>query len=79
MPKLKSERSPFERYLGLVLARMRAEGLDMTGLAAKMGCTRQTVSNYLADPGLMRLDWMRKMHRVLGIRAEEARELLPMW
>ena len=79
MPRLRTERDPYEDYVGLILQRMRAEELDLTSLAERIGISRQTLRAYLRDPGSMRLDTVRKVHRVLGIRAEQARDRIPMW
>jgi len=79
MPRLKTKTDVWEDVRGLILQRMEACGYDRTELAARMDCSRQTVSNYLAYPGQMRLDWLRKLCRVLGIPAEKLRQRLPVW
>lgn len=79
MPRLTNERSPYEGYTGLILGRMRGQKVTITDLAEKMGVTANTMSRYIRQPGTMKLATIRRLHRILGIQAEEARERIPMW
>ena len=79
MPKTKLDRptvSVWEKYRGAILSRMVEYGLDIAALANKLGVTPPTMRAYLADPGQMRLDTMRKLNRALDLDAAEARALL---
>ena len=79
MPKTKLSRpavSVWERYRGTILSRMVEYGMDIAGLARAVNVTPPTMRAYLADPGQMRLDTMRKLNRALDIDAEAARQAL---
>ena len=79
MPKTKLDRptvSCWERYRGAILSRMVEYGLDIAGLARKLNVSPPTMRAYLANPGQMRMDTMRKLNRVLDLEAAEARALL---
>ena len=79
MPRLRQERSPYEGYTGMILGRMKGQGITIIDMAARLGVTPNTMSRYIKEPGGMRLDTIRKLHRILGIPAEEARDRIPMW
>lgn len=79
MPRLINERSPYESYTGLILGRMRGQKMTIIDLASRMGVTANTMSRYIKSPGTMKLATIRRLHRILGIQAEEARERIPMW
>ena len=79
MPRLRDERSPYEGYTGLIMGRMNALHLTGQDLAVRMGISITTMYTYIKHPGNMRLETIRKLNRVLGIKAEEARERIPMW
>ena len=78
MPKLKRAFDPWDKYLMLVFGKMQILGYDRAELGRRMGCTYQTVSTKLKDPDKMSMAWVRKLNRVLGITADEARASLPM-
>ena len=79
MPRLRDDRSPYEGYTGLILARMKALKLTIIELALRMDVSCTTMRTYIEQPGKMRLETMRKLHRILGIKAEDARREIPMW
>lgn len=79
MPRLWDEISPFEGYTGLIMARMKAMNLSGKDLAALIGVSLTTMYTYINHPGRMRLETIRNLHRVLGIKADEDRERIPMW
>lgn len=79
MPRLRDERSPYESYAGLIMARMKAMHFSGQDLAVRIGVSVTTMYTYIKHPGNMRLETIRRLNRVLGIRAEEARERIPMW
>lgn len=79
MPRLKTNRSPYEGYIGLVLARRRADGMTLEDLASACGVSPQTLRRRLAEPETISLGLVRKINRALGILAEDARAALPMW
>lgn len=79
MPRLRDDRSPYEGYTGLIMGRMKALHLSGQDLAVRMGVSITTMYTYINHPGRMRLETIRKLHRVLGITAEQARERIPMW
>ena len=79
MPRLKTG-DPFSNWRGLIMGRMFDNGrMTVTELADRVGVSRPTMRKYLNNPGAAPLDTVRKIHRVLGVRAEDAREALPMW
>lgn len=79
MPKTKLSRpvvSCWEKYRGIIMSRMVEYDFSVQGLAIKMGISYPTMAKYLADPGSMTLDTMRRLNRILDIRAEAVREAL---
>lgn len=76
MPRTKLDRpavSCWERYRGVIMSRMVEYGLDISDMARRLNVTPPTMRKYLADPGCMTLDTMRKMNRALDVSAEDAR------
>lgn len=78
MPRLRRESDPWDRYRVLIIGTMDVLEIDTTELAARMGVSRQTMACKLARPESLRLGDMRKLHRVLGIKADDARAALPV-
>lgn len=79
MPKTKLARptvSCWEKYRGAVLSRMVEYQIGITELAPKMMVSPPTMRKYLQNPGVMPLDTMRRLNRVLDISAEDARQML---
>ena len=76
MPKLKKAYDPWERYRGAVVGRMIALDIGFSDLAVQLGVSRPTAYRYVKDPGVMSLDTMRRLNRVLDITAEAARDAL---
>ena len=79
MPKTKLDRpkvSVWEAYRGLVLSRMVEYGLDIAALSRKMDISPPTMRKYIANPGAMPMDSMRKLNRALDLTAEAARAAL---
>lgn len=79
MPRLRAERDAFARYRGLIFQCMWTLEIGVGELADRMGVSRQTMAKYISNPGRMGYDFMRRLHRVLNIPAEDARAALPMW
>lgn len=79
MPRLRKERSPYEGYVGLVMARRQADGRSWEELAAILHLSPTTLRSYIKNPEQMRLGTLRRLNRLLAIPAEDARAALPMW
>lgn len=79
MPRLRKEKSPYEGYVGLVMARRQADGRSWEELAAALGMSPTTLRSYIKKPEQMRLGTLRRLNRLLAIPAEDARAALPMW
>lgn len=79
MPRLRTEKDVYFRYRALVLGMAKANNMTKQELCGKIGVCPKTLNGYLSNPGKMPLDCMRKINRILGISAEEARAVLPMW
>ena len=79
MPRLRKERSPYEGYVGLVMARRMADGRSWEDLAAILHISPTTLRSYVRNPEQMQLGTLRRLNRLLAIPAEDARAALPMW
>lgn len=79
MPRLRTEQDAFYKYRCLVLGTASANGISKCELGGKVGVCPKTLNSYLENPGKMPLDIMRRINRILGISAEDARAALPMW
>jgi len=79
MPRLRVKADPYERYVGMILARMKLCGYTQEDLASRLDVTRNTVQRYLKTPGVMQMDTVRRLNRILGLKAEDVRQALPMW
>lgn len=78
MPRIKNAHDPYERYKVLLAGTMQVRGIDNEDLARLMEVSRQTMAAKLDKPESMKLGFVRRLHRVLGIRAEDARAALPV-
>ena len=81
MPRTKLDRpvcSVWEGYRGLLLSRMAEYKLSNADLAKQIGVSFPTMTKYLADPGTMTMDTMRKLNRSLDLTADAVRPLLPV-
>ena len=50
MPRLRKERSPYEGYVGLVMARRMADGRSWEELAAILHISPTTLRSYVRNP-----------------------------
>ena len=94
MPKIKTERDPWERWKGLVLAAKERLGLTDEEIGRRLvvpgkggtsrtpsptGVSRQTVTKWRKEPDLMPMWAFARINRVREIEAEAARAVVPVW
>lgn len=79
MPKLKTERDPWERWKGMVLAAKERMKLTDDEIAARLNVCRQTFTKWRKDPETMPMWAFARTNRVLEIEAQAAREAAVVW
>lgn len=90
MPKLKTERDPWERWKGKVLAAKERLGMTDEDIAIRLQQrryggqargtpSRQQFSRWRKDPDNMPLWAFAATNRILEIEAEEARKVAVVW
>lgn len=90
MPKLKTERDPWEKWKGMVLAAKERLGMSDEDISVRLQqrrCggmasgtpSRQQVSRWRKEPDNMPLWAFAALNRILEIEAEEARKAAVVW
>ena len=77
MPKLKRKADKYDALRQLILGRMATDGVDLDKLGGYIGCSRQTASRKLTDPGSMTLRELAAISRGLQIPIEDMRDNIP--